>query len=109
MEGTRALERELSQLAAAAPEMTARDYFKPVWLATRCGLGTIRAPKAGIGRRFSVVLSGRDFYFTIYQTQCVWLISSCPFGTIHGLVADDGKSGPAPGNHSVCWSPVRPQ
>jgi hypothetical protein len=58
-ESTLALERELSQLAAAASDMTARDHFKPAWLATRCGLGTIRAPKTGI----------------------VWLISSCPFGT----------------------------
>ena len=35
-----------------------------------------------IDRRFSGVPSGRDFYFTLYQTPCVWLISSCPFGTM---------------------------
>jgi hypothetical protein len=58
-ESTLALERELSQLAAAAPDLTARDHFKPAWLATRCGLGTICAQKAGI----------------------VWQISSCPVGT----------------------------
>ncbi len=37
---------------------------------------------------FSGVPSGRDFYFTIYQTPCVWLISNCPVGTIRVLVAN---------------------
>jgi hypothetical protein len=46
----------------------------------------------GIGRMFSGVPSGHGFYFAIYQTPCVWLISSYPFGTTH---ADDLMTSPA--------------